>query len=253
MLAGVRDYMIVCTEEQKPLYVDLLGNGQQFGIKIKYTIQPKPNGIPEAFLLCEDFIAGEPVWLILGDNLFVGDGLTDLLQKISDPEMVTIFLKHVSEPRNFGVVELDNAGEIVSMVEKPTEPTSSLAITGLYKFGNTVCELARDLTPSSRGELEIVDLLKLYHEARSINHVTLGRGFSWLDTGTFENLSDASQLIRSIQNSHSLSIGCLEEIAIQSGWVDRSEVLEVLAKMPNNIYYDYVREIVKKTDLIKGW
>jgi len=246
MLAGVRDILVISTPQDLPRYRELLGDGTAFGIGLSYAEQPRPEGIAQAFRIGASFVGGERVCLILGDNLFYGQGFVEKLSAAAIPAGATVFAYKVRDPERFGVIELDGNGRAVSIAEKPRNPRSAWAITGLYFYDNDVIELARGLTPSARGELEITDLNRAYLERGSLNVQLLGRGFAWLDTGTHESLLEASQFVHTIQRRQGLKIACLEEIAFDKGWLDREALLARASALGNSEYGAYLAELVQR-------
>lgn len=244
MLAGIKDILIITTQEDQSNFKRLLGNGKQWGISISYVIQPKPEGLAHAFIIGEEFIAGEGCALILGDNLFYGQGLTSILQKaVKQEEGATIFAYPVKDPERYGIVELDEQGRVLSLEEKPSNPKSHYAIVGLYFYDNTVVQKAKTIKPSKRGELEITDINRLYLEERKLNVEIMGRGFAWLDTGTHDSLLDASQFVATIQNRQGFMISCPEEIAWRRGYITKDQLAEIGRSMKNG-YGDYLLQII---------
>ena len=224
MLAGIQEILIITTPLDLPAFKKVLGDGSNFGINISYAIQPNPDGIAQAFVIGETFIGKDQVCLILGDNVFYGHEL-DLLQKgAPKTNGATVFGYHVSNPESFGVIELDNLGKVVSIKEKPIKPKSNYAVTGLYFYDNNVIEIAKRIKPSHRGELEITDVNNWYIKLNKLNVQIMGRGFSWLDTGTHDSLLDASQYVKTIQLRQGLKIACLEEIAYKNGWLNKNQI-----------------------------
>ena len=227
MLAGIRDILIISTPEDLPNFEKLLGNGEYFGIKLSYTIQPRPNGLAEAFILGETFIGDDNVCLILGDNIFYGQHFSNQLRRAScQTTGATVFGYYVNNPKRFGVVEFDQYGKALSIEEKPSQPKSNYAITGLYFYDNHVVEIAKKIKPSHRGELEITDVNNIYLQEQRLNVELLGRGFAWLDTGTHDSLLEASQFVQTIEHRQGLKIACLEEIAYTNHWIDDKQLLE---------------------------
>lgn len=227
MLAGIRDILIISTPEDLPNFEKLLGNGEYFGIKLSYTIQPRPNGLAEAFILGETFIGDDNVCLILGDNIFYGQHFSNQLRRAScQTTGATVFGYYVNNPKRFGVVEFDQYGKALSIEEKPSQPKSNYAITGLYFYDNHVVEIAKKIKPSHRGELEITDINNIYLQEQRLNVELLGRGFAWLDTGTHDSLLEASQFVQTIEHRQGLKIACLEEIAYTNHWIDDKQLLE---------------------------
>ncbi|TDF79971.1 glucose-1-phosphate thymidylyltransferase RfbA [Pseudomonas sp. H9] len=227
MLAGIREILVISTPNDLPQYKQLLGDGSQFGIDISYAIQPSPDGLAQAFLIGEAFIGKDSVCLILGDNIFHGQGFSEqLLRAIGQPSGATIFGYLVKDPERFGVVDFDQHGRALSIEEKPAVPKSPYAVTGLYFYDNDVVEIAKKVRPSARGELEITDVNNAYLQRGDLRVERFGRGFAWLDTGTHDSLLDASQYVQTIERRQGLKVACLEEIAFQQGWIDRTHLLE---------------------------
>lgn len=246
MLAGIRDILIITTPEDQARFRQLLGDGTQFGIRLNYVVQPSPQGLAQAFLLGEDFIGGEPVTLILGDNLFYGDGFDALVRKAATVTTgATIFTYHVNKPQRYGVVVLDENGRPVSIDEKPEEPRSNLAVTGLYLYDSDVVEIARSIRPSARGELEITDVNRAYMERGDLRVQQLGRGVAWLDTGTPQALLEASEYVRSLERRQGLQIACLEEIAFLNDWIDRAELQRSAKRFANSDYGKYLGRLLE--------
>ena len=226
MLAGIREILIISTPHDLPNFEKLLGNGERYGIKLSYKVQPSPDGLAQAFILGEEFIAGDKCAMILGDNIFYGAGLTKHLRQAADNEKgATVFGYYVDDPERFGVVEFDVDGKAVSIEEKPAHPKSNYAVTGLYFYDNKVCEYAKTLKPSARGELEITDLNKIYLANNELSVVTLGRGYAWLDTGTVNSLNEAAEFVKAVQNGAGIPVSVLEEIAFNNGWIDKEHLL----------------------------
>ena len=246
MLSGIRDVLIISTPEDIDLYKRLLKDGNQFGLSIDYIEQPRPEGLAQAFLIGEAFIGKENVCLVLGDNIFYGQHFTEKLERASKKEKgATIFGCFNKQPQRFGVIEFDANGKALSIEEKPPNPKSDFAVTGLYFYDNQVIEFAKSLKPSSRGELEITDLNNIYLEESNLDVEILGRGFTWLDTGTFDSLLEASQLVQTIQNSQGLKIACLEEIAFKKNWIDLEQIRSQANKLKNSPYGEYLKTISK--------
>jgi len=246
MLAGIRELLLISTPSDLPAFERVLGDGSRFGIRIQYAPQPRPEGLAQAFLIGRDFIAGDGVALVLGDNLFFGHGLVELItQAARHEEGATVFAYPVREAQRYGVVHLDATGRALSIEEKPAQPRSNLAVTGLYFYDRQVVDFAARLQPSARGELEITDINRAYLERNQLRVVQLGRGFAWLDTGTPEALLQASMFVETLQSRQGLNIACLEEIALRQGWIDGSDV-ERLAKPMQNAYGDYLRKLVEE-------
>ena len=241
MLAGVRDILLISTPHDLPNFEKLLGDGSQWGLNISYAEQPKPEGLAQAFLIGEDFIAGEPVCLVLGDNLFYGHHLADSLLAASRREDgATVFGYHTHEPEQYGVVEFDSEGNVVSLEEKPKQPKSNYAVPGIYFYDRDVVEMTKGLKPSPRGELEITDLNRLYLEKGSLRVEILGRGTTWLDTGTPDSLADATQFVQVIQQRQGLKIACPEEVAFYQGRIDRAKLGESISKYAKTPYGEYL-------------
>lgn len=248
MLAGIREILVITTPEDNASFRRLLGDGSDFGIKLEYAIQPSPDGLAQAFLIGEEFIGSDSVCLVLGDNIFYGQSFTQTLQNAkasAEQGGAVVFGYQVKDPERFGVVEFDENYRAVSIEEKPSKPKSDWAITGLYFYDNRVVELAKQVKPSARGELEITTLNEMYLNDGSLNVQLLGRGFAWLDTGTHASLHEASSFVRTIQNIQNLQVACLEEIAWRNGWLS-SEQIEQLAKpMSKNDYGQYLLRLIK--------
>ena len=227
MLAGIRDILIISTPTDLPNFERLLGDGSQYGIRLSYKVQPSSDGLAQAFILGEEFIGDDRAAMILGDNIFYGAGLGEHLRRAAKQEEgATVFGYYVEDPERFGVVEFDKNGKAVSIEEKPKNPKSNYAVTGLYFYDKKVCERARSLKPSARGELEITDLNRLYLEEDKLNVITLGRGYAWLDTGTMDSLAQATEFVRVVESREGIQIAALEEIAYHSGWISRAELLQ---------------------------
>jgi glucose-1-phosphate thymidylyltransferase len=248
MLAGIQDILIISTPEDTPRFEHLLGDGSQFGIRLSYTVQPSPDGLAQAFLLGEQFIGGDACAMVLGDNIFYGNGFSPLLrQAAQDAEAgkATVFGYYVSDPDRFGVVEFDQAGKAVSLEEKPSKPKSNYAVTGLYFYDRRVVELAKQVKPSSRGELEITDLNRLYLEAGDLHVQLLGRGFAWLDTGTMDSLVDAADFVRMIERRQGIKISAPEEIGFHNGWISREELLGSASRYGKSPYGEHLRQVAE--------
>ena len=252
MLAGIRDILIISTPQDTPKFERMLGDGSNYGIKLSYKVQEEPKGLAQAFTIGEEFIGKENVAMILGDNIFYGNGLQEKLSnaiKNTEKGLASVFGYNVPDPERFGVVEFDNAGRVVSIEEKPEHPKSNYAATGLYFYDNRVIDYAKNLKPSARGELEITDINKIYLASKELSVEVLGRGYSWLDTGTFDSLNEASDFVRSVQKNGQM-IACLEEIAYLNGWVDAETIRKIGEGMSKNSYGKYLIEL-SKTDLNK--
>ena len=246
MLAGIRDILIISTPNDLPNFKKLLGNGEQYGINISYKVQPSPDGLAQAFILGEEFIGEDNCAMILGDNIFHGNGLTTQLKKaVENIERATVFGYYVEDPERFGVVEFDENGKVISLEEKPEIPKSNYAVTGLYFYDNKVCEYAKSLKPSPRGELEITDLNKIYLEKGKLDVITLGRGYGWLDTGTVDSLSEASEYVRVIENRQGLKISCIEEISYKNGWINKETLLESAVKYGKSPYGQHLKNVAQ--------
>lgn len=246
MLAGIREILIISTPQDLPNFEKLLGTGEQFGLKFSYKEQPSPDGLAQAFILGEEFIGKDSVALVLGDNIFYGPGFSAMLQnavELTESKEATIFGYHVKDPERFGVVEFDKNSKAISIEEKPKVPKSTYAVTGLYFYDNSVVEYAKNLKPSTRGELEITDLNKIYLEKGKLNVELFGRGFAWLDTGTHRSLLQAAQYVQTIEENQGIKIACLEEIAYRMGFLTKDEIVKFSESYKNNEYYTYVRNL----------
>lgn len=246
MLAGIRDILVITTPEDQPAFQRLLGDGSGFGIRLSYAIQPKPDGLAQAFLIGEEFIGGEPVALVLGDNIFYESYFSKLLKNAAVREQgATVFAYFVNNPEAYGVVEFDQQGKAISIEEKPQKPKSNYAVTGLYFYDAQVVEIARQIKPSSRGELEITTLNNVYLEKGNLNVEMLGRGFAWLDTGTHDSLLEAGNFIRTIETRQGLQIACLQEIAYERGWMTADEVRKSIKDMMKTSYGQYLSHLLR--------
>lgn len=248
MSAGIRDILIISTPQDTPRFEALLGTGNQFGVHLSYTVQPSPDGLAQAFIIGEEFIGNDCVTMILGDNIFAGQGLGKRLkQAVEAAESgngATVFGYYVDDPERFGIVEFDENGKAVSIEEKPEHPKSNYCVTGLYFYDNHVVEYAKNLTPSARGELEITDVNRIYLEKGNLNVVLLGQGFTWLDTGTHESLVDATNFVKTVEDHQHRKIACLEEIAYLNGWITKEDVLKVYEVLKKNQYGQYLKDVL---------
>jgi glucose-1-phosphate thymidylyltransferase len=246
MLAGIREVLIINTPHEQALFRNLLGDGSQWGMQIEYAVQPSPDGLAQAFLIGREFLAGSPSCLVLGDNIFYGHGLTDLLRRADEREHgATVFGYWVNDPERYGVAEFDAAGRVVGLEEKPSSPKSNYAVTGLYFYDGRVCDYAKDLAPSPRGELEITDLNRCYLEDGSLHLEKMGRGYAWLDTGTHESLVEASMYIETIEKRQGLRVCCPEEIAYFNGWIDDAALQRLAAPLAKNGYGQYLLSLLE--------
>ena len=244
MLAGIREILIISTPHDLPNFERLLGDGSRYGLKLSYKVQPSPDGLAQAFILGEEFIASDRCAMVLGDNIFYGAGLTAHLQKAAQNESgATVFGYYVDDPERFGVVEFDENGKAISLEEKPAQPKSNYAVTGLYFYDNKVCEYAKSLKPSARGELEITDLNKIYLEKDALSVVTLGRGYAWLDTGTVDSLNEAAEFVKAVQNRAGIPVSVLEEIAYNNGWIDKEHLLNSAKAYGKAPYGQYLQKV----------
>ena len=247
MSAGIREILIISTEQDLPRFQELLGDGRSFGLQLSYAVQPSPDGLAQAFLIGEEFIGTDSVAMILGDNIFSGHGLRKRLQTAVERAkdgMATIFGYYVDDPERFGIVEFDQQGRAVSIEEKPKCPRSNYCVTGLYFYDNRVVEYAKGLRPSARGELEITDLNRIYLEKGELNVELLGQGYTWLDTGTHESLADATNFVKTVETHQHRKIACLEEIAYLNGWIGRDEVMKVYETLKKNQYGQYLLDVL---------
>ncbi len=244
MLAGIRDILIISTPQDLPRFINIFGDGSHLGLNFSYKEQPRPGGIAEAFIIGEKFIGSECVCLVLGDNIFYGHGLTNLLKKAAEDVIknggATIFGYYVRDPERYGVVEFDNSGKVLSLEEKPKSPKSKYAVTGLYFYDNEVINISKNLRPSRRGELEITDVNKEYLLRNKLRVELMGRGYAWLDTGTHESLLEASEFIATIEKRQGLKIACIEEIAYNLGYIDKEQLRKLAEKLNNNEYGKYL-------------
>ena len=246
MLAGIQEILIISTPHDLPNFKKLLGDGSDFGIRLQYKEQPSPDGLAQAFIIGEEFIDGDRCAMILGDNIFHGNGLTPHLRQAAEKESgATIFGYYVDDPERFGVVEFDENGKAISLEEKPEKPKSNYAVTGLYFYDQKVCDYAKSLKPSKRGELEITDLNRIYLESGDINVVTLGRGYAWLDTGTVDALSDATEFVRVMETRQGIKIAALEEIAYRNGWITKDKLTECATRYGKSTYGKHLNRVAE--------
>lgn len=239
MLAGIRDILIISTPEDTPRFEHLLGDGSKFGLNLSYKVQPSPDGLAQAFILGEEFIGNDDVCMVLGDNIFYGNGFKKALHNAvinANNGRATVFGYYVPDPERFGVVEFDSKGQAISIEEKPTNPKSNYAVVGLYFYPKGVSKMAKEVKPSSRGELEITTLNQMYLENNNLDVITFGRGFTWLDTGTHESLADATAFVKMIEERQGLMVSCIEEIAYNNGWISKEKLLEIAEPMKKNQY-----------------
>lgn len=249
MMAGIRDILIISTPTDLPNFERLLGDGSQYGINLSYAVQPSPDGLAQAFIIGEEFIDGDSCALVLGDNIFYGNGLKRHLRRaVTDAQEskgATVFGYHVDDPERFGVVEFDENYNAISIEEKPEHPKSNYAVTGLYFYDNRVCDFAKQVKPSVRGELEITTLNQMYLEDGTLNVVTLGRGYAWLDTGTMESLFEASEFVRAVERSQGLSVSVIEETAFENGWITREQLMEAAQKYGKSVYGQHLKKVAE--------
>lgn len=247
MLANIREILIISTPQDLPLFEILLGDGSQIGLKLEYRVQPSPDGLAQAFLIGETFLNGDSVCLVLGDNIFYGYGFSGLLEQANKIQKgASVFGYYVSDPQRYGVVEFDDDDKVISIEEKPTEPKSNYAVTGLYFYDNTVVEKAKQVKPSSRGELEITDLNRIYLEEETLTVKLLGRGMAWLDTGTHQSMLQASNFVESIEERQGLKVACLEEIAFKKGYISKDQLSELAKPLLKNQYGQYLMKIMNE-------
>lgn len=246
MNAGIKEILIISTPTDTPRFQELLGDGSQFGISLQYKVQPSPDGLAQAFLLGEEFIDGDSCAMVLGDNIFHGHGLAKRLRAAAEKETgATVFGYYVDDPERFGVVEFDQDGKAISIEEKPTQPKSNYAVTGLYFYDNRVVEYAKSIKPSARGELEITDLNRIYLENGDLEVTLLGQGFTWLDTGTHESLVDATNFVHTVETHSHRKIACLEEIAYLNGWISKDELQKAYELYQKNQYGKYLKDVLE--------
>lgn len=248
MLAGIRDILVISTPTDTPRFQQLLGDGSQFGISLQYAVQPSPDGLAQAFLIGEDFIGGEPCAMVLGDNIFYGNGFSAMLREaVANAEngLATIFGYFVNDPERFGIVEFDSNGKVLSVEEKPKNPKSNYCITGLYFYDKRVCEMAKQVKPSARGELEITTLNDMYLQDGSLRAKIMGRGFAWLDTGTMDTLIEAGSFVQMIERRQSIKIAALEEIAYHKGWISKEKLLESAERYGKSPYGEHLKRVAE--------
>ncbi|MEQ9206107.1 MAG: glucose-1-phosphate thymidylyltransferase RfbA [Phycisphaerales bacterium] len=249
MHAGIREILVISTPQDTPRFKELFGDGSQWGLDIQFAVQPSPDGLAQAFLIGESFIGDSPSALILGDNIYYGHSMHSLLSSASNQTSgATVFAYHVNEPNRYGVVEFDKQGKAISLEEKPKEPKSNYAVTGLYFYDNDVVGLAKQLSPSARGELEITDLNRMYLDRGDLTVERMGRGYAWLDTGTHESLLQAHHFVQTIEQRQGLKIACPEEIAYRRGWITENGVLAVAERMKSNEYGQYLLRVLKESE-----
>lgn len=252
MLAGIRDILVISTPEDIPNFERLLGDGSQFGVSISYAVQEHPNGLAQAFVIGESFIDGDACALVLGDNIFYGSGMSGYLRdavcQAQSGKAATVFAYHVNDPQRFGIVEIDESGKAVSLEEKPEHPRSNWCVTGLYFYDERVCDYARRVSPSARGEYEITDLNRMYLEEGRLSVSALGRGFAWFDAGTIDSLYEASEFIRAVECRQSFRIACLEEISFANGWICREEMRRVIQASLKSDYGQYLQNILDMSE-----
>ena len=248
MTAGIREILIISTPQDTPRFKELLGDGSQFGVSLSYAVQPSPDGLAQAFIIGEEFIGDDTAAMVLGDNIFAGNGLKErLLRAVENAESgkgATIFGYYVDDPERFGIVEFDKEGKAVSIEEKPEYPKSNYCVTGLYFYDNRVIDYAKNLKPSKRGELEITDLNRIYLEQNELNVEILGQGYTWLDTGTHESLVEATNFVKTMETHQHRKLACLEEIAYLNGWISKDDVLEVYEVLKKNQYGQYLKDVI---------
>jgi glucose-1-phosphate thymidylyltransferase len=246
MLAGISDILVITTPEDQPQFIRLLGDGSQWGCSISYAVQAVPNGLAQAFVIGDNFIGNDSVALVLGDNIFYGSGFSKLLRQSADPTGAVIFAYPVSDPERYGVVEFDKAFNAISIEEKPAQPKSNYAVPGLYFYDNSVVQIAKEIQPSARGEYEITTVNDIYLQRKQLKVAVLDRGFAWLDTGTFDSLSDATEYVRVIEKRQGLKIGCPEEVAWRMGYINQAQLIKLAAKFEKSGYGDYLNKIATR-------
>jgi glucose-1-phosphate thymidylyltransferase len=246
MLSGIRDVLVISTPQDTPRFAELLGDGSRWGMNIQYAVQPSPDGLAQAFIIGKDFVGNDPSALVLGDNIFYGHDLVKQLQSANErTDGATVFAYHVQDPERYGVVEFDADQRALSIEEKPKAPKSSYAVTGLYFYDNDVCNVAADIKPSARGELEITDVNRIYLERNKLNVEIMGRGFAWLDTGTHDSLLEAASFIATLQKRQGLQVACPEEIAYRQGWIGAADLQKLAAPLAKNGYGSYLLNLLK--------
>lgn len=248
MLAGIRDILVISTPQDTPRFVDMLCDGSQWGLNIQYAVQPSPDGLAQAFIIGKEFVGNNPSTLILGDNIFHGHDLAKQLHRAAVRDLgATVFAYHVHDPERYGVVEFDDDFRALSLEEKPISPRSSYAVTGLYFYDNQVCDIATDIRPSARGELEITDVNKRYLELAQLNVEIMGRGYAWLDTGTHDSLQEAATFIATLQKRQGLMVACPEEIAFRNGWIAAENLQRLASELSKNGYGQYLQQVLKES------
>ena len=246
MIAGIRDVLIISTPQDTPRFAEMMGDGSHLGMNIQYAVQPSPDGLAQAFIIGRDFVGNDPSALILGDNIFYGNDLAKQLARADDrTDGATVFAYHVQDPERYGVVEFDQQFRALSIEEKPAKPRSNYAVTGLYFYDNTVCDIAGDIKPSPRGELEITDIKSRYQAQRKLDVEIMGRGYAWLDTGTHDSLIEAASFIATLQRRQGLVVACLEEIAYRNKWIDDEQLLKLAKPLSKNAYGQYLLNLSK--------
>lgn len=247
MLAGVRDILIISTPDDRALFERLLGDGSRMGLRLSYVVQPSPDGLAQAFILGEEFLAGDPSVMILGDNIFYGHGLPDLLRAAdARTQGATVFGYRVSDPERYGVVAFGEDGRVSSIEEKPLKPQSNYAVTGIYFYDGEAATIAKSIKPSARGELEITTMNQIYLEKNALNVELMGRGYAWFDTGTYDSLLEASEFVRTIEQRQGLKVCCPEEIAFQMGFIEADQLIAIANEMPKNAYCGYLRAVAQE-------